>query len=252
MLENQGHKLEGIDKKTPRMNLSNFRVINQAVEEFKPDVVIHLASCLNNNQMDNLIDNVVSSINVFEACEKHKVPWVIFTSSAAVYGNQNRPVTESSITNPVNVYGSSKQYIENIMLTYSFRPTILRFSNVYGDRGNGVVNIFTFHSRQGNQIKINGDGTQTRDFIHINDVLGFIEFILAKQMKGLFNVGTGIPTKIVELAKLLDKFKKGSYTFTDAPKKDIFYNCLKSNYLLYKPKITLEEGVKELMKNSKQ
>lgn len=249
-LGKQGHKLEGIDKKENRMDLSNFRTANGVIEQFKPDVVIHLAACMNNNQMDNLVDNVLSSINVFEACEKHKVKWVVFTSSAAVYGNQNNIVTEDSVTNPINVYGASKQYIENMMLTYSFKKTILRLANVYGDRGNGVINRFTFLSNRGSEkIKIYGDGTQIRDYINVEDVLGFFEFILARQVTGLYNVCTGIPTKVVELCRLIDSFKKGNYVFDNAPKDEIKYSCLKSKYNLYRPKIKLEEGIKRLMEN---
>ena len=251
-LEKQGHKLTGIDKKENRMHLSNFRIANETIRDFKPDVVIHLAATSNNNQLDNLIDNVVSSVNVFEACEKNKVPWVIFASSAAVYGNQNKIVTEMDITNPSNVYGSSKQYIENIMLTYSFNKTILRLSNVYGDGGRGVLNRFTYCVKNNIPIKINGDGTQIRDFIHIEDVLGFLEFILAKQIQGLYNVATGIPTRIVQLCSLIDKFKKGSCTFEKMKEKEIFYSCLKSNRMLYRNKIKLEEGIRRLMVDEKK
>ncbi len=247
-LEKQGHKLKGIDKKKPLNHLSNFRVANTIIEEFKPDVVIHLAATSNNNQLDNLIDNVVSSVNVFEACKKNKVPWVIFASSAAVYGSQNKIVTEDSNTNPINVYGSSKQYIENIMMTYNFKKTILRFSNVYGDRGRGAVNLFTYCRKNNMPIKIYGDGTQIRDFVHVEDVLGFMDVVFAKKLQGLYNVSSGVPIRIVQLCSMIDKIKKGNSTFEEMKEKEIFYSCLKSKYRLYRPKISIEEGIQRLMK----
>ncbi len=248
-LTSQGHTVIGIDKKEKRMNLSQFAIINKLLEEFKPDVVIHLAAVLNNNPLDNLIDNVVASVNVFEACKKNKIEWVIFVSSAAVYGDQTSPVTEQDIISPFNVYGASKHYIESIMSSYNFKKTILRLSNVYGDGGAGVVNQFTYRIKNNMPITIHGRGMQIRDYVHVKDVVGFIDAVLAGGKEGLFNVSTGLPTSIIAVTKLINNIKKGNCKYGKIDGTEIFYSCLKSIYSIYSNKIRLKDGIRELMED---
>jgi UDP-glucose 4-epimerase len=187
----------------------------QALESFRPDVLCHLAAQLDvrKSVTDPMLDadiNVVGSLKLLEACKKVGTRRVLFSSTGgAIYGEQDVfPCDETHPTRPMSPYGVAKLSVEHYLSYYSvvhgFRTTALRYANVYGPRQSphgeaGVVAIFARKLLTKQPCVINGDGSQTRDFVYVGDVVRANVLALEKDLSGSFNVGTGIETSVVEL-----------------------------------------------------
>jgi UDP-glucose 4-epimerase len=188
------------------------------------DVCFHLAaitSVMVSNQewsMSNEV-NLGGTIKIFEASRKlaRSIP-IIYASSAAVYGNnQNMPLRESELPAPINFYGLDKYASElhaSVSASIYNIPSVgLRFFNVYGPRQDpsspysGVISIFVDKAKTKQNITIFGDGSQSRDFIHVSDVVDHLitawKFVLSEQKASVLNVCTGHATSINELAQLV-------------------------------------------------
>jgi UDP-glucose 4-epimerase len=166
--------------------------------------------------------NVAGTRNILEVCSNHKVEDFVFASSAAVYGdNQALPVSEDSPLNPLSPYGVSKVEAERIVSSHNkskiANAISLRFFNVYG-RGQtieyaGVITRFAERLRKNMPPIIYGDGTQTRDFIAVRDIVNAILLVIGigKERRKInipqcaYNVGTGRPTTIRDLANMMIK-----------------------------------------------
>lgn len=160
--------------------------------------------------------NLSGSITVLDAARAAgKVP-VVYASSAAVYGDQaTLPIAEDAPTRPLSAYGADKLGSEQHALVAGHVhgvPTMgLRFFNVFGPRQDpkspysGVISIFCDRLSAGQPIKIFGDGSQTRDFIHVGDVVaGLLAAMDAASISApVANLCTGRPTSVRELARLI-------------------------------------------------
>jgi len=190
------------------------------IREFAPEVLCHHAAQMNvrTSVADPVRDahvNIVGLVNVLEAARTAgSLRYVLFASSGgAVYGDQSLiPTPENSILEPASPYGLAKvvgeQYLALFRRLHSIPYVALRYSNVYGPRQTargeaGVVSIFTTRLLAGEALRINGDGTQTRDFIYIDDVVRANLSALGNGIEGVFNVGTGRETTINQLADML-------------------------------------------------
>lgn len=162
--------------------------------------------------------NQQGTVNVLDAartCNRNPVP-VVYASSAAVYGdNANVPLDEACVPRPISAYGADKLGSElhaRVAWLNHKVPTVgLRFFNVYGPRQNpsspysGVISIFIDRVLKGLPLQIFGDGKQTRDFIYVADVVEHLIAAMLESGEGAFvyNVCTGKPTSITQLAKTL-------------------------------------------------
>lgn len=160
--------------------------------------------------------NQQGSVNVFDAakdCNKNRVP-VVYASSAAVYGdNATVPLDESATPRPISAYGADKLgselHARVAWLTHRVPNVGLRFFNVYGPRQSpgspysGVISIFAGRISKGLPLKIFGDGSQTRDFIYVRDVVNYLLAAMFSLNEGayIYNVCTGQGTSIKQLAK---------------------------------------------------
>jgi len=218
------------------LNTGKFKYIKKFVDEGKADfikldirnfknlmklpkcsAVIHLAAIasviesIDNPSFVNDV-NVNGTLNMLEFCRKKKIKKFIFTSSAAIFGNNESKITESSPTVPTTVYGSSKltgeQYCRIYSDLFGIRAIILRPFNIYGPRQNdmyaGVISKFMDRLNENKPPIIFGDGRQTRDFIHVHDVArAFYSALKYKKKKfDIFNIATGKSTSINQLAKI--------------------------------------------------
>ncbi|HTQ81420.1 MAG TPA: NAD-dependent epimerase/dehydratase family protein [Thermoanaerobaculia bacterium] len=158
--------------------------------------------------------NVVGSLKLLEAARRGGVRQVLFASTGgAIYGEQEAfPATEDHPLRPVSPYGVAKLALERYLyfyhVAYGLDATCLRFANVYGERQNphgeaGVVAIFLDRLLSGHTPTINGPGLQTRDYIHVSDVVRAVQAALGRPGFHLYNVGTGIETTVVELYRAL-------------------------------------------------
>jgi UDP-glucose 4-epimerase len=159
--------------------------------------------------------NLTGTITVFNALRQTRIP-VVYASSAAVYGDAATiPITEAAERHPLSAYGADKLGCElhaRVASHVHGIPTIgLRFFNVYGPRQDprspysGVISIFCERIRRGAPIDIYGDGGQTRDFIYVGDVVTALlaAMRLAPADAPVFNVCTGVPTSVLELAHII-------------------------------------------------
>lgn len=183
----------------------------------KASAVIHMAAIasvvesISNPILVNDV-NVTGTLNMLEFCRKNNIRKFVFTSSAAIFGNYERKITENSPTIPTTVYGSSKltgeQYCRIYSDLFGMNIVILRPFNIYGPRQNdayaGVISKFMDKLSTGQAPIIFGDGRQTRDFVHVQDVARAFYLALKYNKKPfeVFNLATGKSTTVNELARI--------------------------------------------------
>jgi UDP-glucose 4-epimerase len=183
------------------------------------DVLVHHAAQMDVRRsiQDPAFDadvNVVGGLNLFEAARRGGVQQIVFASTGgAIYGEQEVfPADEDQPTRPLSPYGVSKlaceRYLYVYHVEYGLDVACLRYANVYGERQNphgeaGVVAIFLERLLSGGSATINGDGLQTRDYIHVSDVVRANLAVLGRPGFLTYNVGTGLETTVVELYRQL-------------------------------------------------
>lgn len=180
----------------------------------RPEAVVHLAAQVSvpaavADPRNDLAVNGLGTVNLLAAAARAGARKLIFVSSAAVYGvPEALPLTEDSPTRPVSPYGLSKLTAENYVRLlgdqYGLAWTILRPANLYGplqvSGGDGaVVPAFLQRFLAGQDPVIHGDGTQTRDFVHVADMAAAIAAALARADGLTLNVGSGIATSVLSL-----------------------------------------------------
>lgn len=193
------------------IDISNSDEIRAAIAEFRPDVVSHHAALVSVKGSAVVPDryaavNVAGTVNVLRACiELAERPMVIFASSGGtVYGEPVvMPIPEHAPKSPISVYGVSKLAAERFVDLFRERwgvpSATLRYGNVYGpgqrsDREFGVIAIFVDRMMRDEVPHIFGNGTKTRDYVHIDDVVSANLKAVDGEWSGAYNVGTGIST----------------------------------------------------------
>jgi UDP-glucose 4-epimerase len=195
------------------------RWIGRVIAREKPDAVCHLAAQISVGRSveDPLYDahvNVIGSIGLIEACRKQNVGRIVFASTGgAIYGDTDViPTPESFPAMPVSPYGTAKLSVEHYLhcfhALYGLSYAALRLGNVYGPRQDphgeaGVVAIFARALLSGVTPTINGDGTQTRDYVFVDDVVDAFVAAVGSETCGRFNVGTGVETDVNEIYRLV-------------------------------------------------
>jgi UDP-glucose 4-epimerase len=173
--------------------------------------------------------NIAGTFNVLEACARHGVKKLVWSSSASVYGDAVEiPMTESHPFNNKNFYGATKIAGEAMATAFNDRcglPVIgLRYMNVYGPHQDqtaaytGVVPIMLNKIEAGESPVINGDGSQAYDFIYVEDVARCnVDALKSETTFGMYNVGTEVQTSIKELCDLILELKKSDLQVTYRP-----------------------------------
>ena len=162
--------------------------------------------------------NVKGTLNILELAKQFQIKRVVFSSSAAVYGDEpTLPKNENSIIQPISPYGYEKLMGEHYMnifnSLYDVETVVLRYFNVYGERQDpssdysGVISIFENRISKGETVNIYGDGKQYRDFIYVKDVvkINFQAMESEKAIGEVFACGTGRTTTILELFNIIAK-----------------------------------------------
>lgn len=240
--------------------------LKEIFKDFQPDIVNHHAAQMNlrKSVLDPSFDaevNILGLIHILQACHENKVKKIIFASTGgAIYGEQNYfPADEKHPIEPTSPYGLSKrvgeEYLKLFERLYQISFTALRYANVYGPRQNpegeaGVVAIFSSKMLNEELPTIYGDGTQTRDYVFIEDVVKANLLALADEVKGIYNIGTGIETDVNSLFKILAK-QAGVEKVIHGPaktgeqKRSVISYELAEKTFGWTPKISLEEGFKK-------
>jgi len=196
--------------------------------------IIHLAAQVSvvHSVQNPLVDmqiNYGGTLHVLEYARAHGVKKVAFASSAAVYGDvEEMPVGEDTPKRPVSPYGIDK-YASELALDYyanvhGVATTALRFFNVYGPRQDpsspysGVISIFADRAKAGQPLTIFGDGSQTRDFVYVGDVVRALAAAVADgNARTVANVGTGGEITVKELARTVVELCGNRSTIEHAP-----------------------------------
>ncbi len=235
------------------------------------DAVIHLAAIVSvplSIEKPLLVNdvNVRGTLNLLEASLKADVKRFIYASSCAVYGEADRlPINEDCPTNPISPYAVSKLAAENYCKVfhenYGLNTLCLRYFNVYGPRQarnsySGVITQFINRLKQGKPPIIYGDGEQTRDFVHVKDIVEANMLALNCQhgFGEVINVGTGKSTTINELANLLMEFFGQAHLKPvyrpprEGDIRDSYADIGKAEKMLgYKSMIMMKEGIRMLL-----
>ncbi len=207
--------------------------------------------------------NVNGTENIFKISKKLDVK-VVYASSSSVYGKTEKiPIKENDPKNPINPYGKTKVEKDNLAEKYSNEGCSiigLRYFNVYGEGQTGtyagVITKFLECLKNKTSPVIYGDGKQVRDFISVEDVASAnLQAMLSDTKHGFFNVGTGVPTTILELAELMIRILNNDIKpiFEEARRGDVRLSQADlsntQKYLCWHSEIKLEEGLKKLMNN---
>lgn len=232
------------------------------------DVVVHAAAYVSVEESfikpaEYMSNNVGGTASVASVCNELGKP-LIYLSSAAVYGNPVKtPIPEDHPLNPLSPYGLSKLLGEKVVEFYGtlgLKYTIIRPFNVYGIGQTGyyagVVSRFVERSCRNEPLEIHGDGLQSRDFIHVEDLSRLVELVITREAWGhVFNAGTGVPTRILDLAAIVLELtgSKGGVIYLDRRPGDIFASwadITRARRILgFEPRISLRDGLRELVEH---
>ena len=229
--------------------------------EAEPDLCFHLAAqadvptSVRRPDFDAEV-NVVGTVRVLLAAGEG-TPVVFSSTGGAIYGECERPAREDDTRRPLSPYGVAKlageEYLAGWNRLHGTRHTALRFGNVYGARQEatlegGVVSIFLDAMAEGRETKIYGDGSQTRDFVHVGDVVAAV--LAASGAGGVFNVGSGAETSVAELhAQCRAVSGDDRPPVFEAPREgDVLRSVLDVSRaeaeLGWRPELSLEEGLR--------
>ena len=254
-----------------RGDVRDFRLVRDLARDV--DAIIHQAALVSvpESFKDPVLTNdvnVCGTLNLLRASVDSDVRRFVYASSCAVYGNAEKmPIKENSLPRPVSPYGVSKLAAENYVRVFheafGLETVCLRFFNVYGPRQvysdySGVITQFMNRLEKNLPLVIFGDGQQTRDFVHVQDIVE--ANILALKNEGVagetFNIATGVATTINQLANvLLEATNKTQLkTVHSEPRKgDIKHSAADISKAIkklhYNSKISLREGLEKLTKS---
>ncbi len=268
-IENLNHcPVEG----RPRLVIGDIRDQNAVKDSIKNvDHVVHLAAITSvpysiQNPVQIYDVNITGTVNVLKASADGGVEKFVFASSCAVYGEaKHLPVNEEHPLDALSPYAASKIAAEEECSTfrenYGLSTVCLRLFNVYGTKqrnnGNGgVIPHFVQTLEKSQPLTIYGDGEQTRDFIHVEDVVCAITRLLDDNYaEGVFNLGSGRPVTIRELAStLLEMSGRGQQKLLFGPPRQGEIRRSQADItklqdqMEFRPSITLEEGLREAVR----
>jgi UDP-glucose 4-epimerase len=201
--------------------------------------------------------NVLGTINVLEAARRHGMQVVLASTGGAIYGECDGPAPEDSPLRPLAPYGVSKLAAEEYLAAYrrlhGTGHVSLRYGNVYGPRQDphgeaGVVAIFLGHFAAGARVRIFGDGRQTRDYVYAGDVARAT--LAAVGREGVFNIGTGIETSVLELYDLCRRVAGSELEAEPAEarvgeiQRSVLEPSRAREELGWQPEVSLEEGLR--------
>ncbi|HEX4579157.1 MAG TPA: NAD-dependent epimerase/dehydratase family protein [Candidatus Dormibacteraeota bacterium] len=233
----------------------------------RPDVVFHLAAQIDvrRSVSDPVLDtriNVLGTVNVLDACVRAGVRRVVFASSGGVlYGDTDvLPTPETHPCAPASAYGAAKlageSYGSVFAQVHGLEFVALRYANVYGPRQDphgeaGVVAIFAERLLEGGDAVINGDGGQTRDYVHVDDVVAANLSAAQTPHLGAFNIGTGVACDVNELYSHIARAAGVSREPRHGPAKlgeqrrSVLDISRAATLLAWRPRMKLDEGLSQ-------
>ena len=280
-LLDMGHKVIVLDNfvsgkrsNLSRHNKKNLKIVNIDISKSenldkyfkKVDYVFHLAALAEiipsfKNPEKYFNNNVIGTLNVLNAAKKTKIKKMIYAASSSCYGAPKKfPTSEKDKIDLKHPYAITKFVGEELVMRYALMfnmPNIsFRFFNVYGPRLNvsnqysAVIGNFLSQTKSKKALTVVGDGKQTRDFIHVDDLINaFIKIIKSKFENKIYNLGSGKRTSINTIAKIFGGKKKFIPIRPGEPKNSVADIKKIKKDINWKPKISIELGIKKLLKN---
>ena len=281
-LVKEGHHVTVIDnlstgrlKNISHHNRSNVKFINFDISKSKnlikivkdKSYIFHLAGLADivpsiENPEGYFSTNVKGTLNILNACKDLKIKKFIYAASASCYGIPKKyPTDEKSKIDPKYPYALTKLLGEQLVMhwakIYNMPNLSLRFFNAYGLRSRttgaygAVFGVFLAQRLSNKPLTIVGNGRQTRDFIHVNDLVNAI--VLASKKKNLkaeiLNIGSGVETSVNEIAKIVGGKKIYVPKRPGEPDRSMADIKKIKRLLKWSPKITIKEGINELLNN---
>lgn len=227
------------------------------------DAVVHLAARTGvvpsvEDPAADFEGNTVATFRLLDACRRRGIERFVFASSGAAVGEVTPPIHEEVVPRPLSPYGAAKlageAYARAFAGSYGMRTVSLRFSNVYGPfsaHKKNAVPIFIKRLLTGQPIVVYGDGTQTRDFIHVEDLCRAIHLsLLLEDARGeVFQVATGVETSVLELVRLVERAVGAEAEVRFEPRRpgEVYRSAVdisKARSVLgFEPKVSLEQGL---------
>ncbi|MFL0269962.1 GDP-mannose 4,6-dehydratase [Candidatus Clostridium radicumherbarum] len=258
-LENKNYKVIDGDIQDKNLLTSIFN-LNRV------DIIIHLAALAGvrrslNNPLEYIDVDIKGTVNLLECARKYNTKKFIFASSSSVYGHNFLPFKETdTIASQISPYAAAKASGELFCKTfnnlYDIPIVCLRFFTVYGPRQRPEMAIYNFTSRisEGRAISIFGNGTSSRDYTFIDDILdGIVSSMNLNCSFEIFNLGNSNPTNIEYLVTLIEENlgKKALIDYTLMQPGDVphtFADISKAQSLInYAPKVSIEKGIEEFI-----
>lgn len=250
--------------------------LKEVLKKENIEIVFHLAASINvresfENPIKYAKNNILGTLNVLDASVSSNVKKIVFSSSIAVYGeprylpvDEKHPIIASDLqeifsiqaNGIINPYAISKiaseLYIQMFNAKYGIDYSILRYANIYGPRqsieSGAVVPSFVYNILTDKQPVIYGDGKQTRDFVYVEDVAR-ANLLAIDWKNGVYNIGSGKETSIIEIFQKIKELTNKNIQPIFAEQKNeirrIFVSIERSKELGWKPKVSLEEGIKK-------
>ena len=251
-----------------KKDITDYIELKKVFSDNKIDKIVHLAARagVRASIKDPLLYervNVGGTLNLLEVAKGYKIKNFVFGSSSSVYGNNKKvPFSESDSTNmPVSPYAATKKAGELICYVYShiygIPTTCLRFFTVYGPRGRPDMAPYKFTKliNEGKKIDMYGRGNTSRDYTYVDDIVGGIIKALDSNFKyEIINLGNSNTVKLKYFISLIEKEleKKAKIKIMPAQIGDVkrtYADINKAKKLLgYKPKVKIEEGIKEFVR----
>lgn len=232
------------------------------------DVVFHLAASVGRQksldfpQADSMT-NLIGTVNVLEGMRAHSVPTIVYSSSAALFGElETDTIAEDHPQNADSPYGVSKLAAEKMILSYmgiyGIRGICLRYFNIYGknqrfDLYGNVIPIFAKRIYESGSITIYGDGEQTRDFLNVADVANANYLAAISDAAGVYNLGSGASITINRLAEMMKEISKADTPVEHLPERPADVRHCKANTekaqreLGFAASVELEQGLSDYM-----
>ena len=256
------HKNKNV--KIIKTDISKSKILDQYFKG--ADFVFHLAGLAEiipsiKNPKKYFLNNVLGTLNVLEAAKKVKIKKFIYAASSSCYGTPKKiPTSEKEKIDLKHPYALTKFMGEELVMKYSSlfnMPNLsFRFFNVYGPRLNtssqysAVMGNFFSQKKNKRPLTVVGNGKQTRDFIHVDDLANaFITVIKSKSIKKIYNLGSGKKTSINTVAKIFGGKRKFIPFRPGEPKHSLANISKLKKDINWKPKISIEEGIKKLLQS---
>jgi UDP-glucose 4-epimerase len=215
-----------------KLNVTDAYELGQVINSARPELICHLAAQIDvrasvARPADDAQTNVLGTINVLEAARTVGARVLFSSTGGALYGRDAPiPSMEDVLPLPESPYGIAKhcaeQYVGLYNRLYGTAHSVLRLANVYGPRQDptgeaGVVTIFCSQILSGRRPTVFGDGTQTRDYVYVGDIVGAFLAAADHRWPGTWNIGTGVEVRVLDLARVIGDVTGRTVEHTLAP-----------------------------------